>query len=347
MNNQLTMFPETITTTSDIEVFKQCNYKWLMQQAYGWRKESITREDGEKGQVNLDAGKAFARATELMRKAFYHDHNSFENSVTIGLNYIKEEYTPLYIAKGYEHNTKNPDTLCRAFQYANNIFPLGSNSNEVIPNGIEDTMIFDTGIPHPDAPHRNIKLSITMDMWGYWSNYGRKQLCILDDKTCQKPSQRILTNQFILYTAALNRTLSLTTKEVCTTFLVREYVLKTSYPTQESAVNQCQLNVPTALQSTYLQGLYKQLIEMKGKYLRLTTTSDNMFHRNYGMACTAMFSECHLSNHCRSPLLLDLSKQGYEQVRFNKLSDTRTSLQDTLYNFKHSTDSTSYTKLFI
>ena len=172
MTKILTLFPQKFSNSMLADVWK-CEmyfFRRYCQHLVG----SNTNPDAL-------AGSNFARACELVRKAYHNEHLSIDEAINIGYDY-------LLTAQDTGHSIKTNERLALTLRKYFQTFPLDSN---LIPaelsdgtHAIEYTFDFDLGIPHPDIPGTNISFRGKLDGLYDLKHLGKTvKKYILDEKT--------------------------------------------------------------------------------------------------------------------------------------------------------------------
>jgi hypothetical protein len=130
---------------------------------------------------DLIAGGIFAKACELVRKAYHNENIDEESAIDIGYEYILE-------AEDTRHFEKTNEQIAFALKRYFRRFPLDSNMKPVElvdgAHAIEYDFLIDLGIPHPDIPDQNINLRGKLDGLYRTKVIGRSDvISVLDEKT--------------------------------------------------------------------------------------------------------------------------------------------------------------------
>jgi hypothetical protein len=169
-----TLFPLTISDSSLSDLYL-CELAWFRKYC---QKLSTSVHNPD-----LIAGKAFARACELTRKAYYNDKVDEEDAVAIGYEYILNSEDTYDTKKSLER-------IAFCFKKYFETFPL----QYVLPpcelidgtHAVEYKFKLDLGIPHPDIPNVNICLTGILDYLCEEYIMGKPKRYILDEKTAGK-----------------------------------------------------------------------------------------------------------------------------------------------------------------
>ncbi len=113
-------FPETVDSTM-LKTFRSCPNKFYWEYLHHWK---IARES-----VHLHAGKAFAKGLEDMRKAYWVDGHSPDDSLAIGIESLLREYGDFEAPFG---SAKTADRMAGAMTFLADKYPLGSEGTEPI-----------------------------------------------------------------------------------------------------------------------------------------------------------------------------------------------------------------------
>lgn len=135
--------------------------------------------------TDLIAGGYFARACEIVRKAYYNDKIDFHDAVDIGYEYIQGEQET-------GDPIKTNERLARALKSYFRKFPL--TATNITPCQLEDgtyaieyEFSIDLGIPHPDFPDRSIVFNGKLDMLAEQLFNGQVvNRFVLDEKTAKR-----------------------------------------------------------------------------------------------------------------------------------------------------------------
>lgn len=133
---------------------------------------------------HLIAGNHFAKACEIVRKAYYNNGYDTYDAVEQGQNYILE-------ADDTGDSIKSNERLSFVLQKYFERFPLEEETKPVTlsdgTHAIEYKFLFDIGIPHPDIPEQNICFTGKLDaLYTKVFPGGRTEIFILDEKTTSR-----------------------------------------------------------------------------------------------------------------------------------------------------------------
>jgi hypothetical protein len=113
--NQRPPFPSTIDSTM-LKTFRDCPRKFELEYLHHWKSRAPS--------VHLHAGKAFASALEVVRRAFYEQNLSAEESLELGSGRLIEEYGTFEAPEG---SAKSLPRMLGALEYYFSVFPLESD----------------------------------------------------------------------------------------------------------------------------------------------------------------------------------------------------------------------------
>lgn len=168
-----TLFPLTFSH-SMMQTMWSCELKWF--RLYCQRLVS-----GEARNPDLIAGGHFAKACEIVRKAYYNDKISVDNAIDLGYNSILESEDTGDYVKSNERVALSLKKYFQRFPLDNNITPIRLANGE---HAIEYTFEFDLGIEHPDIPGTNIKYKGKLDGLYEKKHQGnRVSVYVVDEKT--------------------------------------------------------------------------------------------------------------------------------------------------------------------
>jgi hypothetical protein len=130
---------------------------------------------------DLIAGKLFASACEITRKAFYNDSLDIDEAIDLG-------YNSILIGEDTKDILKSNDRMAFLFKKYFQKYPLDRSWMPIyLVDGsyaIEYEFEFDLGIPHPELPETNIHYSGKLDMLGKKRLAGGREVnAIIDEKT--------------------------------------------------------------------------------------------------------------------------------------------------------------------
>lgn len=334
-----TMFPEVLSSTQDIEVFTSCQYKWFIKRCGKWSKRAYN--------VNLEAGKEFAKAMELTRVAFYKDGKTEQEAIDIGLNHILTEYAKSYASQEYPDDLKTPEKMAEVFRQMFTLNPM--EDLDIVPFVMEDGTLsveqdlsIELPIDHPETG-KPIVLKCKLDMLGIRDG----RVFVQDEKTAKsvlkdqiKQTNLLRTsNQFVQYAAVANKSDLLPPELTVTHIRINKCIIKKRYAKDDQVVVPYEFAVDLWFQAEWWQNLLHIVNDMVTKYKhfkymaefgskeKVIDIANNhlvVFPRAYGHGCTTFFSPCQLTDHCTSGNYQSLGEQGFRQV----VCDSRTGYKD-------------------
>ena len=148
-NNLQTLFPQIISNT-DLSLISQCQFKWFRTRVQHLKKNVSSYN------ADLEAGGAYAYATQRVREAFYDKGKSAEEALEIGKFFLKERMEKE--ANGYDIDSelKNPQRMCTALEAYFKKWPL--EEEEFIPlqridgtYAIEQSLTAQLSVIHPET----------------------------------------------------------------------------------------------------------------------------------------------------------------------------------------------------
>lgn len=305
-------FPESLSTTRDIELFNTCEYKWFKLRCEHWVKPSYNND--------LQAGGEFAKAIELTRIAYYKENLSEQEAINIGLLNLQNSFSSNYYLADCKDDIKTPERMADVFIKYFKDCPLSKQA--IVPieltNGqlaVEQDFTIELPFNHPHTGNP-IKLKCKLDMLGQRNNI----VYVVDEKTCKsvltdhnKQLDLLRTqNQFVQYVTIGNLQKELLGDLRITHVCIRKCKIKKSYTKGENIVESYEFLVDTYFQKTWWNNLLLVVARMLDLYL-----NEERFIRNYGTGCTQFFSPCQLTYHCTNANGQDLTNQGFTQQVHN------------------------------
>jgi len=158
------------------------NDVWLCEML--WFRKYCQKFRSSDKEPDLIAGGHFAKACEIVRKAYHNDKKDPEEAIELGSNYILE-------AENTGHVEKTNERVAFALRRYFRSFPLDSSLTPVeLADGtfaIEYVFEFDLGIAHPELPETNLTYKGKLDgLYEYRSHGVRDEIVVLDEKTTRK-----------------------------------------------------------------------------------------------------------------------------------------------------------------
>lgn len=314
--SDLILFPETLSTSRDIELFAQCNYKWFVQRCQRFTKYVYNND--------LEAGGEFAAAMEITRNSFYKEGLSELEAVELGKKSILVNFGRTYAEAEYKDELKTPEKMAEVFEKMFQEHPMETNA--IVPFEMEDGTLsveqdFTIELPilHPEFG-TPLKLKCKLDMLGIKDN----TVYVVDEKTCKsvllddiKQTDLLRTqNQFVQYVTVGNMCKERFGNLDITHVRINRCKIKKSYTKGETVVAPYEFTVDAWFQRTWWNNLLYLVNDMVRKYeaLKLAEKGEVVFPRAYGNACTSYFKPCALTYHCTSGNAQNLLEQGWSQV---------------------------------
>lgn len=320
-------FPETISSTRDIELFSACRYKWFLQRVLHFYKYAKN--------VDLEAGGEFAKAHELTRTAFFKENKTIEESVTIGVEHILTKYAETFEREKFQDELKTPNRMAEVFKTMyeqNNLEELTIIPFEMTDRSLSVEQEFTIELPflHPETK-KPLILKCKLDLLGMKDNI----VYVLDDKTCKSvlkdhdiQADLLRTqNQFVQYVTVANKCSEMFGELEVTHVRINRCKIKTKYEKNERIIEPYEFKVDLYFQKMWWNNLLKKVESMLAMYeAYLDEISKSLeyrdeylviFERAYGNACTAFFRPCPFTSHCTSFMSYDLEKANYKQVICN------------------------------
>lgn len=137
---------------------------------------------------DLIAGSHFASACELVRKSYYNQNLSIDESIENGYNFILESEDTGSVEKSNEQLAFALRKYFRRFPLNGNLTPCRLSDGTY---AVEYYFLFDLGIPHPEIPDTNISFRGQLDMLVEKQVAGSiiKPKYVLDEKTAKSVSR--------------------------------------------------------------------------------------------------------------------------------------------------------------
>ena len=324
-----TLFPSTLSTTRDIEVFNSCNYKWFVSRCQRYSKYAYNND--------LEAGSEFAKAVELTRTAFYKQGLSEEEAVELGAKLIIEEFGEKYFNQNkpkevkeeksvddlldsycdapttvevkevtpFQDELKTPAKLEEVFRRMFKEHPMEAES--ITPFEMEDGTLsveqnFSVTLPfnNPDTGEPLV-LKCLLDMLGMKNGV----IYVVDEKTCKsvltdaiKQADLLRTqNQFVQYVtvANMNKDKFGASEDLSVTHVrINRCKIKKTYAKNEEVVVPYDFIVDVWFQKTWWNNLLYIIEDMIIKYREFKEAIDNPFYNNNVIFPRAYGSACTL-----------------------------------------------------
>lgn len=346
--NLITLFPEVLSTSRDIELFSQCPYKWFVMRCQRISKYIYNND--------LEAGREFAEAMEITRVAYYKSNLSQRQAIELGKKSILENFGATYAEAQYQDNLKTPEKLAEVFERMFEENPLDSDA--IVPFEMADGSLsieqdFSVELPftHPETG-KPLVLKCVLDMLGTKNN----TVYVVDEKTTKsvladsiKQTDLLRTqNQFVQYVTVANMNKEKFGGLEVTHVRINKCVIKKSYKKGEEVVQPYEFAVDIWFQKEWWNNLLYLVADMLSKYKQYKNIKKTIllckvperkaeledtiiFPRAYGTACTTFFRPCSLSYHCTSGNAQDLFLEGYQQI----VCDSRTKYEPiSLFRYK-------------
>jgi hypothetical protein len=323
MVQELSFFPETLSTSRDFEVYNNCQYKWYKLRCAAWSRSTYNND--------LSAGGEFAKSMELTRNAYYKEGKNESDSIKVGVDNLQKDFTNNYYFANSEDSVKTPAKMVEVFKKYFDEYPLDSRSITPLELGdgsiaVEQDFSIELPFTNPDTG-KPIILKCKLDMLGQRDNV----VYVVDEKTCKS----VLTshemqldllrtqNQFVQYVTIGNMQKDILGNDLNITHVcIRKCKIKKSYAKNENIVESYEFQVDTWFQKTWYDNLLNIVENMLLTYNTLKTTGNNKFIRNYSHGCTAFFRPCILTKHCTSAFYQDITEEGFvQQVHTSTMSE--------------------------
>ena len=339
MKNYTTLFPEILGMSLDIEVYNSCPYKWFLKRCCHFYKNIYN--------VDLHAGKEFASAMEITRKAYFQQGLSAQEAIALGTKNLLEVYGASYAEAEYPDTNKTPEKMAEVFQALFIETPLDEMTTipfEMADGSLSVEQTFTVELPynHPDTG-KPLVFQGTLDMLAMRDGL----IYAEDEKTCQsvlldheKQSNLLRTQKEVAYVVLANKNKEKFGGGKVDFIKINRCKIKKNYTKGERKVEVYEFRVDEWYQQTWWNNLLYTVQAMLNKYLsykvsldmqdRCTNPEDAkklqdevIYQRSYGSACTLYFRPCEFTYHCTSGNGQNLVEQGYQQVVCNNLTKER------------------------
>jgi len=330
MQTKQLWFPETISVSSDLDPFTQCQYKWFVSRVLNYRKRVFN--------IDLTAGGEFAKAIELTRNAYYAGGESDSEAIAIGENYLLEHFGDLFDQSGILESIKNPTTLAKVFVQYFKRFPLLDGA--VLPfdmgNGkisVEQSLSVPLPFKHP-VTGKPLQLKVKLDMMGK----DKYNTYIVDEKTCKslltdyaKQADLLRTErQFALYVSIANRMRHELMIPEITHFKVRKIVLNATAIGKGNVTEEYEFKIDRSFQETIWSNTLQLVQNMLKTYYDYVEEEQGLPLQNFSTGCTAYFRPCSFAMHCTSDFYKELGNHGWKQIMWDSKTKQEVSLEDFL-----------------
>lgn len=266
--------------------------------------------------VDLEAGRVFAKACEIVRNKYYFDELPSYEAIEHGQNYI-------YSCDEIDSEVKSIDRLAINLEYYFNEFPL---TDLFIPAKLSDgnyaieyEFVFDLGIPHPDIPKETIKIKGILDAIYL---IGEKYY-IVDEKTT-KNIFRLPKSHLIDYEKEKNA-FRLSTQLICYSWALEQLGIKDSealirrVPFLKDYEPAFELAIPITqfMRDNWSIFVYNRIVELIDKYQHYKHSGEiaqNSFNSSYGEGCNKWGYMCPYNSGCIHEEGEEELLSRYEQV---------------------------------
>jgi hypothetical protein len=325
---KVTLFPEVLSVTRDIDLFNQCNYKWFVYRCQRYTKYVANND--------LEAGREFAKSMEITRNAYYKHGLSEAEAIALGVkNLLEGEFAENYANQDYKDQLKTPEKIAEVFQQ---MFVEHSMSTAAIvpfelPDGslsVEQELLVELPFTHPETG-KPLVLKCILDMLGLKDGV----VFNVDEKTCksvltdeiQQADMLRSQSQFVLGVCLANHNKDKFGDLNITHVRINKAKIKKNYAKGEEVVAPYEFVIDGWFQKTFwdnLMYLVRNMLEKYALYKADENSNAVVFPRAYGNACTAFFKPCSLTYHCTSGNAQDLTVFGWKQM----VCDSRTDYKE-------------------
>lgn len=294
----ITLFPITLSDT-DFTLWSQCHYRWFRERCQHLKKPSFN--------IDLTAGKAFAKGIEATRIAYYTQGMSLESAIEAGSAITR---VLLHEAE-YQDELKSPARMSLAVIEYFKVYPLDTDAVQPLTlsdgsKAIEHTFELPLPVKHPET-QKPIVYKGVLDLLG--SSLGRP--CVVDEKTCKtlsKPEMFHTAGQQLGYASAC-RKLDIPINDV---YIRQVAIQKTANKFQE-------IHIPITdfMIDRWEQSMLSKVQDMVAKYLWLlggVNEPPEAYVPDYKMGCTAFFKPCPYADGCTSEY-----GEGYIESEFDQM----------------------------
>lgn len=343
----LTLFPTTLSVTSDINTFIQCPYLWSLNRIF-WYRQPVREYHKD-----LDFGAFNAKAHQIVLEAYYADLLSAEDAIAKGIDFINTEYATAYALSGSDEPIKNPSKMAEVLQRYFKEIPLDHDG--IVPflcsdfeHSVEKSFYVELPFKHPETG-LPLLLSAKPDMLGV--EQFTKKLVVVDDKTAGQSGASSeearsktewgykLSNQFVQYATVVNFKSEEIGFRKATHAEIRRIVLTQAklgkpgqaIPAKTEVVEKYHFSLSEWYQQTWYNNLIEHIVPaMLASYQRLKETGDNAkaFQRSYGN-CVTYFRPCFFKEHCTEASWQNIQERyGMQQLVYDKETDTAKTLEE-------------------